>query len=435
MTWAALLLVGTAACGDDGGDLSGPTVADAGATPPVGGVDAATPEVASRGPYLGSSTFSIPGNAWSSYTAVVPDVGDTTDATLRSGVETLGWIAPSSYRGTVFVPGGSTPTITKYTTDPQGRLVRGAAISFAGEGVTSVASGPEIGRDMITPDKAYMFDGPNSRVVIWNPTTMELTGKSIDLKPLVGAPIAGKADFTASIMGKWARQRGDRMFVAVRWANFKAAPVEFVKSAGLLILDTKNDTVVSLLQDERLADSIYTVMPDSGDIYLFTGAYGVSVQRIHGTARPGGALRVRNGEETFDPTYYLNLDEAVGNRPATTPVWAGGTSVFVRAFHEERQPITPEIMAAPNTLIAKEAWRYWKVDLDGKVPAQEMTDLPWTSTDGFFYELPEEGRLFIGVMTADRAHTTLYEALPAGFKKVISVAGVLQSFSLLNRTR
>lgn len=69
------------------------------------------------------------------------------------------------------------------------------------------------------------------------------------------------------------------------------------------------------------------------------------------------------------------------------------------------------------------------------MPAQELSELPWTSTDGFFYELPEEGRLFIGVMTADRAQTTLYEALPAGFTKVISVAGVLQSFSSLNRSR
>jgi hypothetical protein len=177
------------------------------------------------------------------------------------------------------------------------------------------------------------------------------------------------------------------------------------------------------------------VMTDAGDLYLFTGAFGVTFQKTHGTGRPGGALRVRNGEETFDPAYYLNLDEAVGNRPASTPVWAGGTNVYLKAFHEERQPITPEIMAAPNSLLTKEAWRYWKVDLEGRVPAQEMTEIPWTSTDGFFYELPEEDRLFIGVMTADRASTTLYEATPAGFVRSISVAGVLQMLSPLHRTR
>ncbi|HEY0713453.1 MAG TPA: DUF4374 domain-containing protein [Polyangia bacterium] len=438
----ALALVAAMAAGCDDDDLPpAPRPSDAGADTAVPDAvvadagDAGAPEVRSAGPYLGSSTFTMPGNMWSSYTAVVPTVSDTTDENLRKGIETIGYIAPSSYKGAVFVPGGANPVITKYLSDDQGRLTKAGTVSFAGLGVTTVNTGPTIGRDMITPDKAYYFDGANYRIIVWNPTTMELTGRTIDLKPLVHAPIADKPDFRPSIMGSWARQRGDRMFVAVRWGNFSSNPASFVTSAGLLIIDTATDTAVRLLQDERLADSIYTVMTDSSDLYLFTGAYGVSVNHTHKTTRPGGALRVRAGEETFDPTYYLNLDVAVGNRPASTPVYAGGTSVYLKAFHEEKQPITAEIMAAPNTLIAKEAWRYWKVDLESKVAPQEMTEIPWTSTDGFFYEIPEEKRLFIGVMTADKASTTLYEATPAGFIKTITVAGVLQVLSPLHRGR
>jgi hypothetical protein len=423
--WILAALLTCGACGDDSPPPL-PGSAPAAVEPPAG---------AAAGPYLGCSTFSIPGNMWSSYTGVVRQVGDTTDENLRKGVETIGWVAPSSYRGDIYVPGGANPTITKYTTDAQGRLIKDAIISFAALGITSVQSGPSIGRDMIAPDKAYFFDQTNYRVVIWNPRTMELTGKTIDLQPALSAPIAERPDFSTTIMGKWAFQRGDRMFVAVRWANFNASPWAFLPSAGLLILDTRNDTVVRLLQDDRLTDSIYMVMPDSEDIYLFTGAYGVTFNKVLGNGRPGGALRVRKGEETFDPTYYLDLDAAVGNRPASTPVWAGGTTVYLKAFHEERQPITAEITAAPNTLLNKEAWRYWKVDLEDKVPAQEITDLPWTTTDGFFYELPEEKRLFIGVMTTDRASTTLYEATPDGFVKTISVGGVLQVLSPLHRTR
>lgn len=417
-------------------DLAAPdTVTGADTAGDAAGTDGGLPDAVARGPYMVSSTFTAPGNMYSSYTAVVPGIGDTTDENLRKGLETIGWIAPSAYRGDIFVPGGSTPTFTKYTTDAQGRVVKGAVVSFAGLGITNVSTGPTIGGDMLTADKAYLFDDANHRVVIWNPRTMELTGKTIDLKAVLTAPIAGNPDLTTSTFGKWARQRGDCMFVPVRWGNFKASPWVFHLSAGLLVIDTKNDTVVRLLQDDRLADSLYTVMPESGDIYLFTGALGVTFQRVVGNARPGGALRVRSGQETFDPTYYLNLDAAVGNRPASTPVWAGGTSVYLKAFHEERQPITPEIKASPRDLLGKEAWRYWKVDLEAKLPPQEITELPWTSTDGFFYELNDEGRLFIGVMAADRASTTLYEATAAGFVKTISVGGVLQSFSPLQRTR
>jgi len=263
---------------------------------------------------------------------------------------------------------------------------------------------------------------------------MQLTGREIDLGPALKRP--DQPTFSVGIQGPAARQRGDRLFVPVRWADWNAAPPanRFINTAGLLVIDTTNDVVVRLLEDDRLTDTIYTVMPDSGDIYLFTGAFGVSYQRVAGNGRPGGALRVRNGEETFDPTYYLNLDEAVGDRPASTPVWAGGTSVFVKAFHEERQPITPDLQADPGDLIAKQAWRYWKVDLAARVPAQELTELPWTSTDGFFYELPDENRLFIGVMAADYASTTLYEATARGFTRVLDVVGVLTALGRLKTT-
>jgi hypothetical protein len=52
--------------------------------------------------------------------------------------------------------------------------------------------------------------------------------------------------------------------------------------------------------------------------------------------------------------------------------------------------------------------------LEGREAAQEMADIPWTSTDGFFYELPDENRLFIGVMAEGFASTRLYEATASG---------------------
>jgi hypothetical protein len=386
--------------------------------------------------YMGNVAVNTPGSDWASYTALLRSVDEATNETLRAGLETPGYVIPSSYGGAIYVPGTDASTIARYTRDAAGGLVQSGRISFAGLGVTGIFRGPTPGANLVSAEKAYLFDDANRRIVIWNPTTMELTGREIDLEAALSGPVAGQPRFVPATFGDFGRLRGDRLFVPVRWADWQAAPpaASFLPSAGMLIIDTTRDAVVGLLTDDRLADSIYTVMSDAGDIYLFTGALGVSHQHVHGNARPGGVLRIPSGQETFDPGYYVNLDAAVGNRPASTPVWVGGASVYMKVFHAERQPIDDELRANPNGLIGKEAWRYWKVDLAGGTPPSEVTDLPWTSTNGFFYELPDEGRRFIGVMSADFADTTLYEVTPTGFLRSIDVDGVLTALSPLGQS-
>jgi hypothetical protein len=376
--------------------------------------------------FLGSVSIEIPGSEWSSYTALVREVSDATNDSLRGGIETPGWLAPATYQGAIYIPNHEAATLTKYTTDDNGALIQGATLSFMRFGITWIAP------VFIAPDKAYLFDDANRQVIVWNPTTMELADKTIDVSPLVSPPVADKPGFQPSMLANYGRSRGERLFVPVRWTNWDAAD-PFLLSAGLLVIDTTTDTPIRLLQDERLTDTIYTVVTDSQDLYLFTGALGIAHHHVRGNARPGGALRVRSGEEEFDPDFYINLDEAVGGRPASTPVWSSGASVYLKAFHEEQQPIDAAIDADPGQLLGRAAWRYWEVDLEGTAAARELTELPWTSTDGFFYDLRDDGPLFIGVMAADYGTTTLYEATPDGFRRSIDVVGALQVLTPFER--
>jgi len=424
---AALMGALASACGSsDATDVFG----SAGAPPDNG---SETPS-ADQKRYMGAVTVTLPGDLYSTYTAVISDVSEATDITLRTtGLETPDWVTPSAYDNSIFIPEGSSPTITKYTVGADDQLVVEGQVSFASLGVSSVYNGPVPQRTLIAPDKAYFFNDGNQEIIIWDPSTMELTGRVVDLSAVLNEPIADLPGFSPATLPEFGRISGDRLFVPVRWANWDSLPpaMTILPSAGLLVIDITNDSVVRLLVDERLADSIYTVMPDSGDIYLFTGAFGVAFQHLAGTTRPGGALRVRAGEETFDPDFYINLDEAVGNRPASAPVWAGGTSVFLKAYHEDYLPIPSEVQENPLDLISQQGWRYWRVDLEGQTPAQEMAEVPWTSTDGFFYELPEEERLFIGVLASDYGRTTLFEVAPGGFTPSVDVTGVLQTISPL----
>ncbi len=381
------------------------------------GDSAADPDPATRG-YLGSVSIEIPGNEWSSYTAIVHDVDSTTDDSLRAGLETTGWVAPSTYQGAIFVPNHSAATLSKYTTDASG-LVEEGTLSFQEYGISWIAP------VFIAPDKAYVFDDKNLQIIVFDPTAMELTGHTIDLSSLLSGPVADKPGYAPATLADYGKQRDGRLFVPVRWANWDSTD-RFVPLGALLIIDTENDEPLKLLQDYRLTDSIYTVMSDAGDIYLFTGAIGVSFNHVLGTGRPGGALRVRHDREEFDPDYYVNLNDAVDGRPASTPVLASGTSVYLKAFHEEHAPIDAELAADPSGMLSKAAWRYWEVDLEGGEPAREIREIPLTSTDGFFYDLRPRGPLFIGVMAADYGSTTLYEAQADSFERAIDVTGVLQ---------
>lgn len=107
--------------------------------------------------------------------------------------------------------------------------------------------------------------------------------------------------------------------------------------------------------------------------------------------------------------------------------------MYLKAFHEEQAPLDPELMAEPGGMLSRAAWRYWEVDLEGVAPARELPDVPWTSTDGFFYDLRGSNNpLFIGVMSEDFGTTTLYRATPDGFQRTIDVVGVLQVLTPLN---
>ncbi len=184
---------------------------------------------------------------------------------------------------------------------------------------------------------------------------MELTGKVIDYGDVIRAPSAAHPGLVPQTSGEGETpfHRGNRLFVPTRWRDLNAVPPQpvLLPAAGLLVIDTEQDRVISLLQDDRLADTIYSVKADSGDFYLFTGAQGVAVHQVLGSARPGGVLRVKNGEETFDPSYYLNLNDLVGGRPATRPIYAGGTSVYLLVYYAEKGERTPN----PFELIAQEA--------------------------------------------------------------------------------
>jgi hypothetical protein len=95
------------------------------------------------------------------------------------------------------------------------------------------------------------------------------------------------------------------------------------------------------------------------------------------------------------------------------------------------RPVSGRRRPTFDRLESRDDWRYWKVDLDGTTPSQEITDVPWGATNASFFSLRKEGRVFLGALGADFSSTTLYEATADGFVNAATVTGYLQSLSLL----
>jgi hypothetical protein len=388
-------------------------------------------------------------DAYTTYSVTTPAIdGTIVQHFLKRGLETNGYVYPTSYAGSVYVPHDVDPSITKYGVNPDGTLDEGPTISFAGSGVTTVSDGPIIGQTMVSAEKAYLFDSANFQAVIWNPEAMELTGETIDFADVVKAPVQDAPAYSPQIFihAGFVKQVDNLMFVPVRWQNWSAEhPSDIIyPSGGLLVFDTNENEVVHLLQDPRIIDTIYTVVSDAGDLYLFTGAYGASFNLAFGLDTPSGVLKIKRGESTFDPDYYLNLEELTGH-PATTPTGGRGTEVYLKAMYEEEADlydgggnIREEILAEPWTLISK-GWRYWKIDLEKEGVASVIEELPWGGTDGYFYEIADEDRLFLAVLEGVKLNLsamTLYEVNGDGsFTESISVPGTLQGLALLDRKK
>ncbi|MGC4087943.1 MAG: hypothetical protein QM756_08610 [Polyangiaceae bacterium] len=67
-----------------------------------------------------------------------------------------------------------------------------------------------------------------------------------------------------------------------------------------------------------------------------------------------------------------------------------------------------------------------------------IEELPWGGTDGYFYSIPQEDRLFLAVLEGVKLNLssmTLYEVKGSEFVESISVPGTLNTLARLDRLK
>jgi hypothetical protein len=256
------------------------------------------------------------GEAWTTYldAAVVDSLEglESFDA-LDNGIEIDGYAIPAVLDGAVYVPDAVAPTITRYDLNTSNQLVEGDTLSFAGRGLTYVSQSQIA---VVNDEKAYLFDAPTQRAIVWNPATMELTGDEIDLAN------EERSGFDPWYWADMSRLKDGKLLVPTNYGDGEEPLFE----SSLIVIDVETDSVTKFVSDDRCQQIHVSVELDNGDVYFFpnSGHTESAYSEEPAPRPPTCGLRVLDGEHEFDPDYVLELGKLAGGDEVSGGAAQGG---------------------------------------------------------------------------------------------------------------
>jgi hypothetical protein len=348
-----------------------------------------------RGEYVISTTlFSPDGDATSLVTLVEDPAAPSSLDTSRS-LEVGGAAAlfGGDGRGVFALGSSDSPTITRYEVSETGELIEGARMSLAGLGFSSGFKRANL-VPFLSASKAYWLDDITSQGVIWDPSTMTISGTF----SLEGA----ERDDAVFELGE-AVVRDGLVYVSGAYRN------EDETEGGIavaLVIDGDTDEVVEVASDERCGQAV-SIIEVGETLYFGTGTLGAS---FYAMQRPADypapcVLRMLPGEQVFDSDFYLGLNEVTDGRPAGGLVAGAGGDAYVLAFDESLldEPITPasEIFSAYEA----PAWSWWRFPLDASEAGEPIDTVPAASASSLV--LNAGGREYITQLDRESGTTRL----------------------------
>jgi len=312
--------------------------------------------------------------------------------------------------GTLFVANDSSAEVSRYELTDSGALKATGSVSFLGKGVTSFG---EYGGQMqyVSPEKAYWFDGPTAQVVIWNPTTMEISGE-IALSGLAGAKLT--MSFSAAPI--W---RGDKLYTFVAWRQ----GVSVVPRAAVVVIDSTTDTA-TIAEDTRCGYVRDGVLANDGQIYVATEAFGAAAQFLDIRNPKPCLLRFNPASDTFDAEFEVELSSLFQGQSAGTLVVGPNNQAFIRFLNEASA--SQEALAGPRQLASSSSWGWAKLSL-GDQP--EVEAIPSASFSGGSVVMFNLGERAFGPRFVDATYTEFVELTENGPSKeaAITIPGLVFS--------
>lgn len=394
-----------AGCGDDGGGGGGESQTSGGETTAgdVGDVGDATEDGGSSGeapaedPLYSVGSIVADPLSRTLFVQTVRELSGTLD--LSNAIEVPGNARHFAYGGAVYIGLGEEPTIERYVPDETDALQVDARLSFQQYGITSIP--PALA--FVDDHKAYLIMHDALVAVIFDPTEMLILGE-IDLSSLA------KPDLPLQTWFPTAHE--NRVYFPARRVNEISFNIDPLVSVA--ILDTDNDTLLTVAEDDRCVSATRPIVGEDGNIYVMgDGRNGVvqTVTELRGEEVPPTCLlRILAGETTFDPDFFVDVSEITGGRTAATQMWQVPSfpgSAFGKMYYEDEVPADFDV-TGPNVW-GLPVFKLWKINLGDEVTAAEAEVQPFSTID--FGAVPVDGQLYFGV-TPTSGTTQVYRIDP-----------------------
>lgn len=318
---------------------------------------------------------------------------------LDNAIEAAGNSRHWAFEGAVYIGLGEEPTLIRYVPDENGALQLDERLSFQRYGVSSIPAGAAF----LSENKAYMLLHEALVVVVFDPTEMVILDE-IDISSLAVPDLTLETWFVTP--------HQDRLYVPVRRVDETSFLIE--PSVAVAVFDTLSDELIAVAQDDRcVGASRPTVGPD-GNIYVLGDGRNFLTQIISDIrdlpVPPTCLLRILDGETTFDPNFFVDIEDITGGRNAATQMWqvpGFRDAAFAKMYYPEEVPADVEVTGF--NVWSYPVYKLWKLELGDVVTAVETADQPFSLVD--FGAVPVEGGLFFGV-SPDSSTTTVYRIDP-----------------------
>jgi hypothetical protein len=344
---------------------------------------------------IASTSFGPEGE--SSYVALVPSLRESTSIDYGSVLSLAGGASLFGQSGGRFFGLGKAeePTITRFDVGADGVPVEAGTLSLLAYGLSNTWLDPGL-VPILTETKAYVIDSSQMQVIVWDPSTMTVTGSF----PLEGVPLPGYEE-TLFEPDPTLRD-GQLLIVATHNHGDVTAPV-----STLIVLDVAADGLVEVARDERCGGLWDSVLDSRGDLYLATGVWDAAQNRTLGDAISGAPclLRVNAGETHFDPDYFVEMSALTAGRTAGSLVGGTGDRAFIKVLDEVG---LGDIGAESFDEVWSGAhWQWWRIELGSEAAAETTASLPLSAAASGM--LSVDGAAFVRNTSADFSETTLLD--------------------------
>lgn len=312
-----------------------------------------------------------------------------------------------SIGGRIYVAPPDRPVIARYAIDATGTLVADGEIHFGNFGLDRVVIDPWV-NVFISPTKAYLFSMEDGKVIVWNPTAMEIVGEIPPLESLVRPGF----ELNTSVVAV----RGNRLFKMLFWSNWEAWQTS--SEQYFAVYDTDTDKMLALVPESRCPGlSSWVETDEAGNLYFSNWVHNTSETLVRG-APESCAIRVLPGQEQPDPSWKLSFPAFTEGRQGAMYAHLGGTKALLNVFHDER--IAYDMNSDPAELVNSTNWRLWNIDTATQTGAP-VAGLDWMSGGASTFHV--DGRAFVFVPGADYSVTRIHEIVDGAAVPSFEVPG------------